>query len=92
MTVADGQKVRTVWQMGFDIFFNNSSFDPASEFRNKLTRSSMMKTLLLNEKSNRENRNENYDENNNDEDLLVQGEDEKRAENKNPSPPLGRTS
>ena len=78
------------WDLIF--FFNNSNFDPASEFRNKLTRSSMMKTLLLNEKSNRENRNENYDENNNDEDLLVQGEDEKRAENKNPSPPLGRTS
>ena len=92
MTVADGQKVRTVWQMGFDIFFNDSHFDPESGFRHKLMKSSMMKTLLLNEKSNRENRNENYDENNNDEDLLVQGEDEKRVENKNPSPPLGRTS
>ena len=45
--------------MGFDIFFNDSHFDPESGFRHKLMKSSMMKTLLLNEKSNRENRKEN---------------------------------
>ena len=73
--------------MGFDIFFNDSNFDPESRFRNKLLKSSIMKTLLLKEKLNRENRNENNDRNNNDGDLLVQGEDEKRVENKNPSPP-----
>ena len=71
----------------FDIFFNNSNFDPKSRFRNKLMRSSMMKTLLLKKKLNRENRNENKVKNNTDGDLLVQGEDEKRVENKNPSPP-----
>ena len=46
-----------------------------------------MKTLLLTEKLDRENRNGNNDKDNTDKDLLVQGEDEKRVENKNPSPP-----
>ena len=46
-----------------------------------------MKTLLLKKKLNRENRIENKVKNNTDGDLLVQGEDEKRVENKNPSPP-----
>ena len=47
--------------MGFDIFFNNSNFDPESIFRNKLLKSSIMKTLLQKEKLKRENRNGNND-------------------------------